>query len=228
MDSVVDDYLNAAGVERQEEMVSSRGVKAVLSGVSPLLLQLINDSFKEERPEPQPPTYTAEIGGDGENKEVEHLPHDETTLETEEEWVAWRKYKAEKAEWDGILNTRVMRAMVVRGASFPGMADDGWASEHRFMGLTVPDDPAEKKYYYYQTEFVGHPSDMINLMGRVMRLSGMNEEAAQVAENLFRRAAARSIGDAGRPAADGVEVRERDGSDAVRPGKRRPRVGKKT
>ena len=164
------------------EFISSTGAIINVTGVSPLLLQKIQASFEKKTPKPVIPTYEAEsAGGD-----IEVLPHNETTVSTEEEKEQWEKYKKEKEQWDRELNEKVLRALILKGVVMDVDDSAEWVQEQEFLGIDIPDDKNERKIHYFETEVVGSASDVFALVTEIMKLSGLDEEAIADAESLFR------------------------------------------
>jgi len=131
-----------------------------------------------------PPTYTVTTA----TGDVETHVHDEASISTEEEKVAWAAYKAAQEQLTNETNERVSRAMLSLGVVVDD-PPDGWADDMRYLGLEVPEDPRELRSFYLEMEILKTPADLMNAIIAITRLSadGMPQEALESAEALFRR-----------------------------------------
>jgi hypothetical protein len=72
----------------------------------------------------------------------------------------------------------------MRCAIVVDLPDDGWVEEQRELGITVPDDPKERRDHYIWTEVMGGQHDIL----RVMSLAAgadLTEEQLTAAEASF-------------------------------------------
>lgn len=164
---------------------TASGVLVEILGISPLLMQRVGDAFRKKNPEPMPPTYEVETGGGG--KEVHY--HDEESVETIEEVTAFNAFKEEHKAWRAASQKALLRAVVIKGVTFDMPDDDKWVSDQELLGLAddIPDDPLERKVYYFETEVVGSVEDMLTLLGGAMGMGGMDQdEVVGTAMNMFR------------------------------------------
>lgn len=169
-----------AGVSPNKTFTTRAGVELILVPIPPLLLEQVRASVKY----PPVPTYTTKTAAGNE----ETYKHDETTLTTDEERLAWAEYLAGKKEADRLLNERVMRALFLKGIALTMPTDNEWVLEQEFMGIKVPDNPLERKLHYISTELVSTSEDMVGIMSEIMRLTGVDEAVVKNAEESFRRA----------------------------------------
>lgn len=169
--------------------VNAAGHNFPIRGLSPMLPDLIRQGLEEEWKKteelPSKPTYTVPtITGEPEVHE-----HNEGSLQTDEDKAAWEKYVLKRDEFDKKLNERVMKAVFLRGVMLTIPDIEAWISEMKAMGISVPEDAAERRYLYVRTEVIQSVEDVGNLMIAVLRLSGtINEEAVAAAEAAFRSA----------------------------------------
>lgn len=184
--------------------VNSNGQVYAIEGLSPLKPQKLRQGLEDEwardgkaiPDEPTPPNYTV-TNAAGETSE---LPHDETTLETDADKVAWAAYLDKKAqyeavlnEFEGIYNERLLRSAAMCVQVDPKKMSE-WAEDATFEGITIPESRAERKYLYVQTEVYKSTFDIADLMITVMRLSGLaDERMAESTEAAFRTAMAEAF-----------------------------------
>jgi hypothetical protein len=174
---------------RRGEYITSQGKKIRIVGLSPFLI----DKMRASGDIPEPPTYIVEtVAGD-----EEIHTHDETTLEVEGDpeqtkanQKAWREFVEASELAQREVNERFLRLLLLRGIDLDieDYERGDWVKEQRSLGIDIPEDPVEKKVHYVQTEILSSFDDVINLLTRVMSLSGLDEEAMATAEASFRSA----------------------------------------
>lgn len=158
---------------------TSRGVVLEFLPI-PALLEKLQAQHKL----PDPPTYEVKTA----TGIVEHHTHDETTLESGADKAAWAEYQRDLKDKTAALNLALMRLVMLRGVKVQLPADDTWIAEQRFIGLTVPDDPLERKMHWLETEALASANDYAQMLAGVMAASGLSEEVVQQAEATFRGA----------------------------------------
>lgn len=167
----------------------SNGKKLTVQSIPPLLMQRINDNMPDK---PQPPTYEAKTAGD----DVEIIPHNATTLTTDEDKAAWAEYQARLAEWNAEQSKRFLRAFFSRGIKIDldAAALEQWSREMTYLGVKVPQgDPNDPEVYierqvlYIETEYISSGDDMVTIMREIMRLTGVDEGEVAAATRLFQR-----------------------------------------
>lgn len=171
------------GKKAQDVFLTSTGVELPLRRISPLLVE----KARASEAMPERPTYIAETAGGG----TEEHPHDDTTLETEEDKAAWREYLMETAFAQRRVNNRVVMLLFRRGIDYDALKlpkDDSWIKEQRdIFGIEVPDDPLELKMHWVETEALATPEDIKLLTIQLMSMTGAPEEVVAAAERSFRR-----------------------------------------
>lgn len=156
------------------------GVELNISGIKPLLLQRLEKSYRKSNPEPKKPTYIVDgLGG------KEELPHNETTLTTEEDKIRWLQWKDQRAIWEAGLNERILHAILLKGVKNKFEINDEWIEEQEFLGIEVPESKNGRRILYIETEILSG-EDIVGLTRNVMSLSGLGEEVLQEADKLFR------------------------------------------
>lgn len=174
---------------RRSTFTNSRGREIVIIGLSPFLI----DKIRASGDIPEPPTYIIEtVAGD-----EEIHTHDETTLEIEGDpeqtkvnQEAWQKYLDDSEVAQSGVNEKFLRLLLLRGIDLDleEYEQGDWIAEQEAFGIDVPENPIDRKVHYVQTEILSSFDDVINLLMRVMSLSGLDQEAMAVAEESFRSA----------------------------------------
>lgn len=166
-----------------KKYTTERGVTIRIVPI-PLLL----DKIREAHPMPELPTYTEHLAG-GATQEVKITPKEaEAWAKNDPEtWAEhaemWAEYEAELDRRTSILNERLWKA-VMRRAIQVDVPGDEWAEEQALYGLTVPDDPGERREHYIWTEVIGGQKDIIGIMGLASGAS-LTEEQIRAAEASF-------------------------------------------
>lgn len=191
-----------------DKFTTSRGIALEFLSI-PVLLEKLHS----QHPMPAPPTYTVETATGV--KEVH--THDETTLETAEDKAAWAEYQDNLKAAQAKLNESLMRVVLLRGLKVDIPAN-GWVKEQEYMGITVPDDPTERRMHYLQTEALATREDYEAAVAGVMGASGVPEEVIRQAEDTFRGKVGADQTSGPAPASNGNAV---DDQPPVRTGARR-------
>lgn len=167
----------------KDVFITATGVELRLRRISPLLVE----KARASEPMPERPTYIADTAGGG----TEEHPHDDTTLETEEDELAWQTYLMETAFAQRRVNERVVMLLFRRGIDYDALKlpeDDTWITEQReIFGVEVPDDPFELKMHWLETEALTTPEEIKLLTVELMSMTGCPEEVVAAAERSFRR-----------------------------------------
>jgi hypothetical protein len=151
---------------------------------------LLRNSIKgryERAGEPiTPPTYTITTASGAK----ETHPHDETTLQTEEDKAAWAAHASAKARMDREFSEGFMRYLLLGGVICAAIPKE-WVEQCTFLGLDLPENAGERKLLYIQMELLPTPADLERAMAAIMAVSGSgSQEMIRTAEDLFRRAMA--------------------------------------
>lgn len=183
---------------RQSQFTTAAGATIELRGLSPWMLDAIAPSLEQDwqdlgREKPSPPTYVVTTVGGSEQVH----PHDETTLESDEDRAEWAAYQRARAEWEKELRERMTRVVLAEGV-LAGPADDDWIANQKFLGLRVPDDPRARRLHWIRTQLIQGPEDAQGIVAAVLALSGLSEEKLRAAERSFRD----PVAEPGRPGAE--------------------------
>lgn len=162
--------------------VTSGGKEIELTLVPPLQAQMArNAAIKEATAlygEAKCPTYTTAMD--------EVLPHDETTLETDEDKAAWKKYQKVLAKHDEHVGQATMRFFLFYGVNADPDADTSWEARQRVFKIEIPSDPIERKIHYIQTELIFSRDDIEQITTRLMTMGGVRPEMVEAAVSSFR------------------------------------------
>lgn len=148
----------------------SNGAMVEVQAVSDTLIGMAQEAVRRrfiEAGEPiNPPTYTVEHPGGATSQE----PHDETTLETDEDRAAWAKHQEALTRLAAAQSEAQMKVWF-SGLVFEMPADDAWIELQRWMGVEVPDEGLERRYHYIVTELVKTPEDMFRVLEAITAVS---------------------------------------------------------
>lgn len=195
------------------DFVTSLGKKLALVPIAPFILESYRASFQEQFDEANPaverPTYEFETMGGGK----ERLPHDETTLTSDEDRAAWKLYQDYISARDSFLSQKMLDAMIVESVDVDPMTDQKWLQNKRFFKVKLSDDPVELKLQYVKEQLAADGEtggDFLRLANVIGALSGVSEKALNAAKGTFRnssRSKRRAVaGSAGEQAEEEVEV----------------------
>jgi len=150
--------------------------------IPPFLMDKINASIKY----PEIPTYEAKTAAG----EIEIFPHDETTLESDEDRKAWAAYQSALTAASEAENDIMMRTMMLKGidVKLSGDAFENWKDEQEYLGLEIPTNKSALKVYYIETEILGNNQDIADIMTKIVEASGVSQEVVANAKEKFRSA----------------------------------------
>lgn len=179
---------------------TTTGQTVELMPLPPLQIQMVQQAASREAdekfgPVPPKPTYTLTTADGAE----ETHEHDETTVAADPEakklWDEWQRLGQTH---EAFTNEKVMRFFLLRGVKVDLPEGGEWEQMQKYFGLSVPEDPIERKLHYIQTELLGSLDDITGMMTSIMELSGVAPEVVEAAKETFRGA----VGDTeGEPAA---------------------------
>lgn len=180
---------------RSHEYTTTRGKVIRFVGVQSLL-----DQLRASFPQPKKPQYprTSNVTGT-----TTYFDHDETTLDVEGDeaqtkanHAQWDAYAAEVARVSREYGAALMRLVLLRGIRYDEPQDDAWIKEQTFIGLTVPEDPIERKLHYITTELieVGDAVEAERVLLGVLAASGIDEEVLSAMADSFRHPLGESDG----------------------------------
>ena len=167
---------------------SSNGAEVKLRPVPMLALQMIRTKARAEMVAQgvklEPPTYTVTTAAG----EKETYPHDETTLQTDEDKAAWAAYQEGTAQLNQLISERVAKLVLKKGLDIPPL-DDKTAQEWADLGVEFSADAEERYIEQIQLVYLPTPADMQGMIKAVLLLSmsGAPKEQLDSIEELFRR-----------------------------------------
>lgn len=130
---------------------------------------------------PQAPTYTVEVMGG----EKEIHPHDETTLETEEDRLAFAEYQAKLRTYNAVISKRVMNFVLLAGTKIQPPDDDAWIEMQQYFGIDVPEGKLDRRAHYIQTEVIKTLNDIQGLSTAIMEVSGIDTKLVEASAATF-------------------------------------------
>lgn len=166
----------------EKRYTTERGIEIAIMPI-PLLLDEVRKV--QEAKIPAHPTYEAKTA----SGYVEIHLHNETTLQTDEEKEMWAEYQEAKAQATESMNDAIWRAVRLKAIRVDVPEGNGWIEDQEALGLTVPDDPRERRLHYIQTEVIGGVRDIVRVTA-IANGADLDEGALAAAEESFRRAMA--------------------------------------
>jgi hypothetical protein len=161
---------------------TSGGKEIELTLIPPLQAEMARDAAQKEAiqlyGEAVRPTYITAMD--------ETLPHDATTLETDEDRVAWAKYEDITAKHAAHVGQATMRFFLFYGVNVDPDADTAWEKRQRAFKIEIPEDEIERKIHYIQTELIYSRDDLEQITTRLMTLGGVRPEVVTAAASSFR------------------------------------------
>lgn len=146
------------------------GKEYEVEAVSDTLVNLAKEAVRNEflaKGEPiDPPTYKVTTAGGGVSEE----PHDETTLSTDEERAAWTAYIEANKRLEIAVNQRTMKVWLM-GLKVELPEDKKWIETQEWLGITVPENPIDRRYHYVTTEILKSPDDLFTTLNAIMKES---------------------------------------------------------
>jgi hypothetical protein len=211
-------------MESQEHVVTtSSGYKVKVIGIPQTLIDTIQASKKY----PPVPTYLAPtvtdpaarlphehftsieevFNPDTEKHEKKEVLH--STLTTDEDKKVWAEYKAACAAEDARVATNIFKAVLLTGIEAMGQPPEGWEAMQKYLGITLPEDPLDKKLYWLNTEVMRNKVDIDLVMTELLRTTGVSEEQLGKVMGSFRNPMEGETSTAGvdHPAAEGTLVK---------------------
>lgn len=182
----------AAEEEKDDVHITSTGQRYKCLSIPGLL-----DKARASVPMPGVPKYSYTTAGDdvAEEEMDDAVAADEKT--SEEDKARWKEYKVAKLRADSQQFAKVVDVCYKRGIELLDYDPNGdWLEEHRdWLGLDVPDKLRERRMYFIESEVVGCPEDVMDIVLNVALASGVDKEAVAAAEASFRRAIRGTEGD---------------------------------
>lgn len=182
-----------------------KSVVVTVKTIQPLLLNKVLRSVKL----PKRPTYETETVTGA--KQLHPLDK-ESAAETPGGKAQWEYYEEMLQEAQGEQNDRMTTAIFAMGSDFDidSIPEDAksWEAEHALLGIEVPQELRLKKAHLLSTSL---GSDEISaLTTKIMKKSGVDEEAVKEAEDSFRDA----LRDRSPEAGNVVDVRPNQGANS--------------
>ena len=162
-------------------------VRPVPETLAELAKKKVEKDFRERGEAIDPPTYTIKTAS---GKEIPE-PHDESTLQTDEDRALWRAHQAALERLAAAQTEAESKVWLMRGLVFELPEDDTWMDEQEEIGVEVPRDAGkgELKWHYLTTEVLLTVDDMMQAVQAITSCSYagiVTEEAIGAAMDSFR------------------------------------------
>ena len=181
--------------ERTDESVDAARTFTFESGTTVTIKRINNlfvgkvslaaeEKWQAENGEIVCPTYAVKVAGGGE----EVHDHNETTIATEpwsedeEAQAAWKKYQSDSLALQGARIEATAKVCLKEGVVTE--PTDAWRERCKYYGLEIPDHPKDELWEFLYDCSTGW-TELIELAWAIQMLPAPEEEAADVAENLF-------------------------------------------
>lgn len=157
--------------------ITANGIEIEVVAVSPWLMDSVSDTVQM----PEPPTYEVSALGD---KQL--IPHDETTLQTDEDKIAWAKYLKELEEARSQRREQRTRTMLLYGVKVELPKDGKWKKRQAKLHIEIPEDEDELHIHYLKTEVITSHTELVAVVEEINRLSSYDEGLVEKARKFFR------------------------------------------
>jgi hypothetical protein len=166
-------------VKVPDVFTTSHGYKLHIHSIPQMLIDKVRNSVQM----PDPPTYDATLA----SGEVIKLPHDLTTLETDDEKYLWQQYEASVKEAQKLSSKRMTDTLILKGIEKIDLPEDNtWREDQEYLGIVIPTNERELYVHYVSTEILYTAEDFYNLSEMIMRSTGVSEEKLAEAQASFR------------------------------------------
>lgn len=156
---------------------TANGIEIEVLAVSPWLMDGVTSTVQM----PDPPTYEVSVLG-----EKQQIPHDETTLTTDEDKIAWAKYIVASDKAKAAIRDLRVRAMLLYGVQVDLPKDGKWKKKQAKLNITVPEDEDELHIHYLKTEVITSHTELVAIVDEINRLSSYDEGLVEKARKFFR------------------------------------------
>jgi len=174
--------------ENRDVYETRKGVAVRLRLFSPVLQDKVRQSVEF----PEVPVYVATTAGGGK----EEHPYTADMVESDDEKAMWAEYQAKRLAANLTLYERLGRLALIRGTD-PDIPE-GWEQEQELYGITVPEDPTERKLHWLETEAVESNDDLSELVLSILQYQNIKQEDRAAAAASFPD----PVGGNGGPAGD--------------------------
>ncbi len=159
---------------------AQNGKTLPLKLISPMLMDKVRSSVSI----PEPPMYEAETAAGN----IERHPHDEESLQTDEDREAWEAYKIAKAEATGEQIERIVSLLFTRGVDWDQvpLSDGEWREDQEAFDIEIPTDRRELYRHYIMTEIISSGEELNDLVATLMEQTGIPKEVMTSVRESFR------------------------------------------
>jgi len=140
---------------------------------------------------PEVPTRTiTDVAGSEMVKPLTEEYVEKSGQATEEQVEAWDEYRIALAGAEATFRERFnegrVRLIAAKGVRWDAKLEETWIEEAEWMGMAVPEDPRERKLYFFRFEVMGNIGDLYTILFGIYRASGYDEEVLDEMEASFR------------------------------------------
>ncbi len=169
----------AAPKKKKEIFTTGKGIKIELKRVDAVFLQSVISSVRM----PEKPTYTATTSS---GRTETHPMDEDSAKQTEGGEKIWADYQEEMGRASSVQTERSLRALFLDGTVVPkgAFVDPSWQRRMEIIGVDLPMDPEALWVMYLMMSL--ESDDIIRMSSHIMRLTGVDEEIIQQAEDTFR------------------------------------------
>jgi hypothetical protein len=165
--------------EDKNVFVTEKGLEIELRKIDPIFVQSAVNSVNL----PEPPTYEARTSS---GRIETHTMDKESAEQTEGGMEIWKTYQEEYGAATLEKANRSLRAIFLDGTVVPQgeWMDKTWERRMRIVGITLPSDEEELWITYLLSWLTAE--DINNLTTEIMRLTGIDEEYIESAQESFQ------------------------------------------
>ena len=153
---------------------------------------------------PEQPTFTimTALGIEEVHKMTrDNYENPKDAAETATNLYKLEEYEAALLDAQERQRNNIMNLFLAKGVDVDDVPplDSEWAEEQAFLGITVPKGKLARKVLWLKTDVLVDDDDIVNVLDRIMDMTGMSKERVAEAKASFRRAVeeAENAGDSG-------------------------------
>lgn len=158
-----------------------KGLTVEIRQPDPEFLVKMQGVFTAVKMPSRPKYYARTMSG----KMEEHFMDELAAHQTPGGEKQWAFYQERLREAKTEQNQNVALAIMFYGTDF-APPEDGWEDEQFFLGIQVPQNKEQKKAHFLASMI--SQEDIAEIVNKVMRRAGMDEETVKQAEDSFRLA----------------------------------------
>ena len=167
-----------------KQFETTKGIKVTLQAVSKYFIEKMQTQAQESLPEP--PFYTAETIGGGEEK----IAHTSDTLKTDEDKKNWEQYQSESKKIADDVGGKVIKYIATQGIRFGNLNTEyeEWLELCSDWGVKISDKKSEMRLDFLMQYIFLDEGEFLECIAEIMGLSGTDKEAVAIIKASFRSA----------------------------------------